>query len=240
VKGFWKDSPASGGTATIAPTVKESVPLLRDKQSLTENGDLNAIVTPGTYACSDAVAKTLTNSPSAVGFTMDVSESYDMSDYITQQLYLPYDGIEYRRRHRVSNGSWTAWRQNRFHIGTGDCKVLCETAGYMTADQTINLSESVSSQPNGIVLVWSEYTSGAAQNSGWSYFFVPKHRVTAGWSTGGLNCTAIHYGGSSTMTKYVYVHDTKIIGNDLNNDTNSNSFAPLANNRFVLRYVLGV
>ena len=103
----------------------------------------------------------------------------------------------------------------------------------MTGSQTVTLSEAITAQPHGVVLVWSEYTSGTAQDAGWSYFFVPKQRITSGNTGGGMNCCTLHYGGSNSMAKYVYVNDTQIIGNDLNTSSANNS-------SFVLRYVVGI
>ena len=58
-------------------------------------------------------------------------------------------------------------------------KSLWSGAYYMLASQTINLSESISSQPNGIILVWRRYADGAAQNDNIVTHFIHKFVVSA-------------------------------------------------------------
>lgn len=117
-------------------------------------------------------------------------------------------------------------------------KVLASPGMFMNADHTVTLSEAVSAQPNGIVLVWSWYSaSGGASNSCFKHFFVPKHQVSA-HNTCGVDCARIAYDGN--MAKYVYVHDTKITGHSLNIETNTTGGCTYNNKNYVLRYVLGV
>lgn len=118
--------------------------------------------------------------------------------------------------------------------------LLWSGALYMTSDHTANLSENVSDQLTGIVLCWSAYSSGTAQNYSWNYTFIPKsHAVSKGGQ--GVSCMLIdsdHIG-----VKYVYVSNGKIVGNDRNDDngnvsgTNNVKFS---NNYWVLRAVYGV
>ena len=53
-------------------------------------------------------------------------------------------------------------------------KILWIGQYYMTAGQTATLSEKVSEQPNGIVLVFSRYVDGVAENYDFNSFFVLK------------------------------------------------------------------
>lgn len=54
-------------------------------------------------------------------------------------------------------------------------KTLYTTPGiFLTAVQTVTLSEPITSQPSGIILEWSFYTSGAAADSTWTYTYIPK------------------------------------------------------------------
>lgn len=222
--GAWKRIPYQG-----------DVPMLKDKTSISSSANLNSITTPGTYACGDAVAKTLTNCPSTVGFTMDVSQAYETDDYLMQNLYLPYDGIEYRRRQTVSSSSWSAWKQNHFTIGTGHSKILATTSSYMNADQTVSFSEKVSDQPNGIILVWSWY-SGGASNQAFIFTPIPKSHVV-NHETCGVCCSGLCEDGH--MAKYVYIHDTKVTGYSGNSGTKSWGGVSCTNSSFVLRYVIG-
>lgn len=118
-------------------------------------------------------------------------------------------------------------------------KVLATTASYMNADQTITMSEPISAQPNGIVLVWSWY-DGGAKNWDWVHKFIPKHHPNIS-SGGGVDMFAIDSGGSAHMAKYVYVTDTQIVGHS-RNGSGAKTLGGLAvnNGNWVLRYVIGV
>lgn len=116
-------------------------------------------------------------------------------------------------------------------------KVLWSGALYMDASQTATLSEAVSAQPNGIVLVWSEYVNNEVWDSNFSFFFVPKWFVSS-YGGKGINCGYIGY--DANMAKYAYIHDTKIVGFSGNNERTSTGGATYDNSRFVLRRVIGV
>lgn len=109
-------------------------------------------------------------------------------------------------------------------------KTLWSGVWFMHAGQQANLSELVSDQLNGIILVWSRYSGGTAHNDSWNYTYIPKaHTAFANGS--GVSCMLSHGTASATSQKYIYVSDDKITGN------NFNSTAP--NNWSVLRRVLG-
>lgn len=126
------------------------------------------------------------------------------------------------------NGDWSPW----YLVDQGnEYKLLWGVGGtYMNGDQTVNLSENVSSQKTGIVLCWSAYDNGSAANNSWSYQFIPKWHVA--FAPGTAVYTIMEKSGGIQMQKYVYVHDNRITGN------NSNVTSP--NNNRVLRAVLGV
>ena len=218
----------------------DSTPQLREKTAIASSADLNTLTTPGTYGCLDATAKTLKNCPITTGFSMVVSHSYgsniSTNTYIDQEIHVSYHETIYRRRYNASSSSWSAWRCSRSYVGTGDSKVLASTGSYMHGSQELVLSEKISDQPNGIVLVWSYYSDGV-YNSNFSHHFVPKHFVQA-HPKGGMWCTAI--GIDYNMAKYVYIYDTKIVGhadNTLNGLVND---IYIHNGNYCLRYVIGV
>lgn len=109
---------------------------------------------------------------------------------------------------------------------------------YMTADHEITLKEAISMQRNGIVLVFCTYDDTDDINYNWQSFFVPKRLValTTSEHTFLLSTGKFTYTG----TKYLYINDTTIIGHADNNLTGSNNGITYANNKFVLRYVIGV
>lgn len=109
----------------------------------------------------------------------------------------------------------------------------------MDQTQTATLSEPVSKQPNGIVLVWREYANGQIQNSGLHCYFVPKQVVSE--APYGHSISWTHYGGTSHIAKYVYIRDTEIVGHELNdNVVDSACGIKVTNNKVVLWKVLGV
>lgn len=118
-------------------------------------------------------------------------------------------------------------------------KVLASTASYMNAGQAITLSEAVSAQPHGIVLVWSWY-DGGAKNWCWVHKFIPKHHPNISGG-GGIEQFAIDMDGGAHMAKYIYVTDTQIMGNAANGSGSKTVGGLTVNNGYwVLRYVIGV
>ena len=112
---------------------------------------------------------------------------------------------------------------------------------YMTANHTINLSQKVSEQKNGIVLVWQAYVDGQPQFYDFNYTFVPKHHTLV-FPGRGISCFLSNSTAAKIGTKYVYVHDDRIEGNNVNDDgaTNRGSGITTTNNYWVLTYVIGV
>lgn len=109
-------------------------------------------------------------------------------------------------------------------------KTLWSGAWYMRAGQSADLSELVSDQLNGIILVWSRYSAGTAHNDSWNFTYVPKAHVAIA-SGAGISAHIAHGTSQATSQKYVYVSDNAVSGNDFNGT------AP--NNWSVLRRVLG-
>ena len=124
---------------------------------------------------------------------------------------------------------------------TGKNKVLWSGGWYMTSGHTATLSESISSQANGLVLVFSRYSSSTAQDYNFNTIFVPKSQV-ANHSGAGHNFIMTTDGTFSVMaSKYLYINDTSIVGHDNNNKTGTGASGIVyTNNGFVLRYVIGV
>lgn len=121
----------------------------------------------------------------------------------------------------------------------GANKVLWSGAKYMQSDQTNILSEPISAQPSGIVLVWSWYSTSDYDyvNSNFVLTFVPKH-FAMNHSSSGINCSSLCTDGH--MWKYVYIQDTAIIGYSANDVVNTTGGVTMKSNNYVLRYVIGV
>ena len=106
--------------------------------------------------------------------------------------------------------------------------------------QTATLSETVSKQPSGICLVFSEYYDSEAKNQSFISFFVSKKVVSSHNGKGhsfALFTSCFGYAG----TKYLYISNDKIVGHANNANTGTaGTGIKYTNNRFVLRYVIGV
>lgn len=110
----------------------------------------------------------------------------------------------------------------------------------MTETHTITLSESVLTQPTGIVLIFSRYADGAAQNNNYNHFFVPKEFISSN-SGVGSEFTMMSNGLAEACHKYLYITDTTIRGHATNDATGTGaSGITYANNKYVLRRVVGV
>lgn len=128
---------------------------------------------------------------------------------------------------------------------SGSNNLLWSGASYMGNNQTANLSEPVSKQLNGIVLAWSEYTSGHARDYEWSFQYIPKDCVLRDIGSTNLGVGSIHFmvsmANNVAAAKTVYVFDDHINGYASNSSTSMTvASITLSNNRWVLRYVLGV
>lgn len=140
------------------------------------------------------------------------------------------------------------WGKNDFAINVplyiqgrryDENRVLWQGGMYMNADHVANLSEPISEQPNGIVLVFSLYDGGALDNS-FNTFFVSKKQVEMFPDCGHTFIMGINAGFSSIGAKYLYFTDTEVKGHAGNVSTGENSGITFKNNNYVLRMVIGV
>lgn len=126
--------------------------------------------------------------------------------------------------------------------GLKENKTLWSGAYHMDAEQIISLSESISDQTAGIVLVFSQYdiAGNLELDQGFNYHFVPKIMVTL--QSGKSSVFSM---GTSNETlsanKCLYISNTTITGHSNNIATGTGSTGVTYNNNaFVLRYVIGV
>lgn len=118
----------------------------------------------------------------------------------------------------------------------GTTPVLLSTAVYPKADITRTLSKPVSQQPHGIVLVFAPYVNNAPVNYGLAAFFVPKSMNT------GASVCFVMAGSTfdSPCCKWIYIHDDKIVGNDVNAQSGTKNGVKYNNAAYVLTKVYGV
>ena len=203
---------------------------------LVADTDFNDVRTPNTFVGLNASSNNYANCPIDTGtFTLEVlgmgnagQVKQRLSECIKTEARI-YERIYY-------NGTWGDWVCVSDYAGT----LLWSGAFYMQGDQTVTLSETVNKQPNGIVLVFSEYYDSEAKNQSFCREFVSKKEVALHGGAGSIftMCTSnLAY----FATKYLYISNDKITGHDNNKSTITGTCGITAtNNRFVLRYVIGV
>jgi len=236
---FGKVSELTEGVEFALPTSFSHAETPSSPIYLQTGQDLNDLLEPGYYAIPNtAVSTSLLNKPwaaNATGGVYVLVECDGMGKVQIAHRLSKDDGEIYERSYYQS--AWGNWY--RVHNGRG--KVLWTGGYYMTASHTIALSERVSQQPNGIVLVFSRYSGGEAQNYHWNEFFVSKEWVRRHPGTGHSFMMTNDGLFSIMASKYLYIHDDKIGGNDVNSQSGTGSSGITYNNAgFVLRYVIGV
>ena len=198
--------------------------------------DINTILTPNVYSGRNITDNAYSNVPFTKGsFTLRV-EAAGPSGQIKQTVTVcdKNNARVWERFYYTS--AWGEWKVVYDMPGT----ILWSGAWYMNASQTANLSENVSKQPSGICLVFSEYYDDEAKNQSFISFFVSKKIVASQAGKGhsfALFTSCFGYTGS----KYLYISDNKIVGHANNALTGTaGTGIKYTNNRFVLRYVIGV
>ena len=215
-----------------------------------ENSDLNDYTSTGSYAIrSNAIAEAISNMPIAKAGRLEISSAtgrevgINLYNYIRQK-FIPYM-LEFPiyERDITQNGTSTwiygAWRPTSLQGYGYGSKILWSGSWYMNADHSITLTEKISDQLNGISLVFSRYANGVVEDSNFNSFFVSKHLVAAmpGMGTA-FFMSAVNF--SYVCSKYLYISDDRITGNDLNSTKGTNNGITYNNAAYVLRYVIGV
>lgn len=132
-----------------------------------------------------------------------------------------------------------------FHGANHGCKCIASGVWHMTAQQTINFSESITNFAHGIVLVFSAYNPSGGNVYEFDYrpYFVPKDLIVSRNGAGGSLATFFMTNPSlSTVgTKHLCIYNTKIVGDDRNTGSGTGgSGIKYKNDEWVLRWVYGV
>lgn len=226
--------------------------------AIQENSDLNNYLEPGCYSVqSNSIAASCSNIPIGRAGRLEVWSATgegvrsEQWSYLRQR-YVPYNSSNAVWERDVTRSADNVWKYYDWWRSslTPDAEAFVyhepkilwggDLSGgmYMTAAHTANLTEAVSAQRHGIVLVFCAYNGSSDTNYSWQSFFVPKQLVAL--STAGHTFVLGRGKFTYTGTKYLYISDTSITGHADNNLTGSNNGITYANNKFVLRYVIGV
>lgn len=127
--------------------------------------------------------------------------------------------------------------QGAKNLGYG--KMLYNGGAWMTSEHSWSLSESVSTQPHGIILAFSECVGNKAQNKGWNHFFISKKFVIDRSGEGSAFPLAT-YNFDVLGVKHLFIFSNKIIGSDENSQKGTANGITYDNTRFMLRYIIGV
>lgn len=226
--------------------------------AIPSGSDLNNYLEPGCYAIqSNSIAAACSNVPVARAGRLEVWSATgegvrsEQWSYLRQR-YIAYNDANAVWERDIARGDDDVWTYYNWFRSTltpaASKKVYHEqkllwggdmsSGMYMTGGHTATLTETVSSQPHGIVLVFSYYNGISDTNFNWQCFFVPKQLVAL--SSSGQTFMLNRGKFSAVATKYLYIYNDRIVGHDDNNATGTANGITYANNKFVLRYVIGV
>lgn len=226
--------------------------------AIPSGSDLNNYLEPGCYAIqSNSIAAACSNVPVARAGRLEVWSATgegvrsEQWSYLRQR-YIAYNDANAVWERDIARGDDNVWTYYNWFRSTltpaASKKVYHEqkllwggdmsSGMYMTGGHTATLTETVSSQPHGIVLVFSYYNGTSDTNYNWQCFFVPKQLVAL--SSSGQTFMLNRGKFSAVATKYLYIYNDRIVGHDDNNATGTANGITYANNKFVLRYVIGV
>lgn len=216
------------GNETNTLTVSYQYKLTTDSTYTTGSVDISPTISNNTYSKNTTSLGSIFTYTNAYNFIITVTDkikSVSYSTVVNKGEPVLYWGEDFLK----VNG----------HIYS-DQKILWQddNGSYMNENQTANLTEKISEQNSGIVLVFSSYTPGEGSHDyGWFEHFIPKMIVTLKPGRGHeilIPDNSMPYGIRSS--KYLYVSDDHITGNAYNVGEHGN----LNNSLTVLRYIIGV
>lgn len=209
--------------------------------ALTSSANLNSLTNPGFYVIPNAdVSATVTNKPYTDSATASIRVERTGETTFKQilQKATKTDGVIYERGYDSSG--WGAWSI----VYAGQGKILWTGSSLLTAGQTATFSEPMSQQKNGVVLVFSRYTSSTAQDYYYSCHFIPKLLVTAatgaGQTAAGVAISMATSKFDYISAKYIRVTETGVTGDETNNASGTTNGVTYNNSNFALRYIIGV
>lgn len=235
------------GIAFFKTSTKEGVDIAGELPgsaiNLTTNANLNNLTTPGFYVIpTTAISSTITNKPYTDNATASIKVEQTGTGAYKQilQKSTKDNGIIYERGYDSSGwGSWSI-------VYSGAGKLLWSGTTPLSDSNTITLTEGISTQQSGIVVVFSPYNSstGAALTYGFSCHFVSKQLLTSVVpsvnSVLGVTVMLAESKFATIATKFLRITDTTINGTADNTASGTANGITYNNNRYALRYVIGV
>lgn len=211
---------------------------------LAPNTDLNTVLTPNTYVGANLTDYNYTcgdgDLPLTSGtFSLEVIGMGDQGQvkqrltYCQKTLSRAWERIYHSTEGKMSWGDWIC-------VSDFDGQLLWDGAHYMTETQTATLSEPISKQRSGIVLIFSRYSGGEAQDYHFNSHFIPKYQVSLHPGAGCVFVMSTKEPFSTVGSKYLYINDQSIVGSDVNEAVGTASGVTYDNKGFVLRHVIGV
>ena len=235
------------GIAFFKTSTKEGVDIAGEIPgstiSLTSGANLNDLTAPGFYAIpTTTVSGTIQNKPYTDTATASIKVERTGDGMVRQilQKSTKDNGVIYERGY--ASNSWGSW--SIVYGGAG--KLLWSGTMPLSDTQTITLSEPISAQQNGIVVVFNPYNSstGTALTYAFNCHFIPKLLVSTVVpdvnNVLGVLVTMAEGKFASTATKFLRITDTTINGSADNTASGTANGITYNNNRFALRYVIGV
>lgn len=123
--------------------------------------------------------------------------------------------------------------------GSQPQKVLASPVMYMSSSHSVNLSEPVSEQATGIVLVWCWYNGGVASDANFAFTFVPKQAVALANPCYQVTQICSTQTGGMFAVKSCDVYDDRLVGKS-SSGTVTTALGTAKNSNWVLRWVIGV
>ena len=117
--------------------------------------------------------------------------------------------------------------------------VLATPNMYMTGTHEVYFSQAASTFPHGICVVMRGYQSnGGVQNWDFHSYFIPNKVIEYAGGYGHI----MMCGGSDGIRgyKYIYVHNDKIRGNDVNSGTRTSGGVEYVNSKYVVGWIIGM
>lgn len=203
---------------------------------LLENGkNFDDVREPGDYIIGDVVNCSYVNCPFDSGSGSLVVKAAGANGQLHQIVTVCYKKNPQTYERFYYDSAWGDWVNTTNWEG----RLLWSGHHFMVEGQTITLSQKISQQSHGIVLIFSAYLNGEAQNYDIQQFFVPKQSVEMYAGCGNtFILSAANF--TNVCTKYMYIHDTHLVGNARNDDVGTSNGISYNGAAFVLRHVIGI